>query len=70
MPVGDATLHVTLPQEIGLVVVLITPDSALAGRTLSPLRARGELHLTILGLRRGREVVREEHVSSPATRSR
>ncbi len=59
MPAGDATPYVTLSQEIGLVEVLIPPESALVGQNLAAVRARGELNLTILGLRHGRAVVRE-----------
>lgn len=42
-------------QDIGMVEVVIPPDSELAGRTLAKTRFRTRYGLTVIGLRRGRE---------------
>ncbi len=58
LPLGDAAYFLDRAQEIGMVEVLVPPDSAFVGDSLAALRKRGELGLTVLGLRHGREVVR------------
>lgn len=58
-PLGDAAYYLDRAQEIGMVEVLVPPDSIFVGQKLGALRRQGELGLAILGLRHGREVVRE-----------
>jgi len=58
LPTSDAGHYLDRAQEIGMVEVLVPPDSALVGASLAARRPRGELGLAVLGLRHGREVVR------------
>lgn len=47
-------------QELGMVEVVIPPESHLIGQSVREARMRGELGLTVLGLRRGRKVIGDD----------
>ena len=57
LPLTDAAGYFTdLSQEMGMVEAIVPADSALAGQTVLEARIRSEFGLTVIGLRRGREV--------------
>ncbi|MEI6159170.1 MAG: SLC13 family permease [Roseococcus sp.] len=47
-------------QELGMAEVVIPPDSHLVGKNVRQARVRGEMGLTVLGLRRGRKMIDED----------
>jgi len=50
-------------QELGMVEVIVPAESALLGQTVLQAQMRREYGLTVIGLRRGREVVREDFLN-------
>jgi di/tricarboxylate transporter len=57
LPLGDGGYFTDRSQEIGMVEAIVPADSKLTGQTILQARVRSEMGLTVLGLRRGREVV-------------
>ncbi|WP_426533089.1 SLC13 family permease [Bradyrhizobium sp. McL0615] len=57
LPLGDGGYFTDRSQEIGMAEAIVPADSKLTGQTILQARVRSEMGLTVLGLRRGREVV-------------
>ncbi|MBX9750687.1 MAG: SLC13 family permease [Roseococcus sp.] len=64
LPLGDCGYFTDRSQELGMVEALVPPDSALVGQSLRQARMRGEMGLTVLGLRRGRKVLGEDFLET------
>ncbi|MBS7793086.1 SLC13 family permease [Roseococcus sp. SDR] len=60
LPLDDGGYFTDRSQEIGMVEALVPPESALVGQTVLQARVRGEMGLTVLGLRRGQRVLAED----------
>jgi di/tricarboxylate transporter len=60
LPLDDGGYFTDHSQELGMAEVVIPPESHLVGKTVREARVRGELGLTVLGLRRGRKVIAED----------
>ena len=60
LPLDDGGYFTDHSQELGMAEVVIPPDSHLVGKTVRQARVRGEMGLTMLGLRRGRQVIAED----------
>lgn len=56
LALDDGSYFTDRSQEIGMVEALVPPESRLIGQSVLQARVRGEMGLTVLGLRRGREV--------------
>ncbi|WP_222184581.1 SLC13 family permease [Geminicoccus harenae] len=50
-------------QELGMVEVIVPAESTLLGQTVLQAQLRREYGLTVIGLRRGREVVRDDFLN-------
>src|SRR5690606_30730846 len=50
-------------QELGMVEVIVPAESTLLGQTVLQAQMRREYGLTVIGLRRGREVVRDDFLN-------
>lgn len=57
LPLDDGAYFTDRSQEIGMVEALVPPESPLIGQSILEARVRGEMGLTVLGLRRGRQVL-------------
>jgi len=61
LPPGDEHGYLSdLTHEIGMVEVMLSPESKLIGQTVLHARVRRESGLTVVGLRRGRSVLSED----------
>ena len=60
MPLDDGGYSTDRSQELGMAEVVIPPDSNLIGQSVRQARMRGEIGLTVLGLRRGRKIIGAE----------
>jgi di/tricarboxylate transporter len=56
LPLGDGSYFTDGSQDIGMVEVILPPESSLAGQTVLTARVRAEFGMTVIGLRRGRSV--------------
>jgi di/tricarboxylate transporter len=56
LPLIDGDYFLDRSQEIGMVEVIVPPDSPLIGRTVLEARIRAEHRLTVIGLRHRQEV--------------
>ncbi len=59
LPLGDCGYFTDRSQELGMLEALVPPESSLIGLTVLQARMRGHTGLTVLGLRRGRQVLTE-----------
>jgi di/tricarboxylate transporter len=57
LPLGDGGYFTDRSQEIGMVEVIVPAESKLIGQSILQARVRGEMGLTVLGLRHGRKIV-------------
>jgi di/tricarboxylate transporter len=64
LPLGDCGYFTDRSQELGMVEALVPPESPLIGQSVLQARMRGEMGLTVLGLRRGRKVVSEDFLEA------
>ncbi|MBP0462284.1 SLC13 family permease [Roseomonas sp. PWR1] len=60
LPLEGGVFSAIPSQEIGMVEVLVPPESPLIGQTVLDVRMRGEFGLTVIGLRHGSRVVGPE----------
>jgi di/tricarboxylate transporter len=60
LPLDDGGYFTDHSQEIGMVEVVVLPESQMIGQSVRQARVRGEMGLTVLGLRRGRKVIIED----------
>jgi di/tricarboxylate transporter len=65
MPLSDAPYFTDRSQEIGMVEVLVPPESELIGSNIRDARIRDRFGLTVVGLRRGREVFGDTLLDEP-----
>ncbi len=56
LPLGDGSYFTDGSQDLGMVEVILPPDSALVGQTVLKARVREAFGMTVIGLRRGRSV--------------
>ncbi|UFN50120.1 SLC13 family permease [Roseomonas sp. OT10] len=61
----DAAEAVQRPRELGLAELMVTPTSSLLNNTILQARFRTRLGLTVLGLRRGRQVFGPDLTEQP-----
>jgi di/tricarboxylate transporter len=59
LSLADSGYFTDRSQELGMVEALVPPESRIIGQSVLQARMRGEMGLTVLGLRRGRHVLRE-----------
>lgn len=59
-PADSATWFTDQAQELGLAEAIVPADSDLVGRTVLDIRATADRDLTIIGVRRGRDVVSDD----------
>jgi di/tricarboxylate transporter len=64
LPLDDGGYFTDHSQQLGMAEVVIPPESHMVGKTVRQARVRGELGLTVLGLRRGRKVIAEESLET------
>ena len=64
LPLGDCGYFTDRSQELGMVEALVPPDSRIIGQSVLQARMRGDMGLTVLGLRRGRKVVSEDFLET------
>jgi di/tricarboxylate transporter len=64
LPLDDGGYFTDRSQEIGMVEALVPPESRLVGQSVLQARVRGEMGLTVLGLRRGQRVLAEDFLRS------
>lgn len=57
LPLSEGGFFFDRSQDIGMVEVVVTPDSPLVGSTVLDARMRAEYRLTVIGLRHGRTIV-------------
>lgn len=61
LPLGATHRYLTdCTQEIGMIEVILPAESGVLGQTVLQARIRGEFGLTVIGLRRGNEVIDDE----------
>nr|WP_294556034.1 SLC13 family permease [uncultured Rhodopila sp.] len=56
LALGDGAYFTDGSQDIGMVEVILPPESGLVGQTVLTARVRAEFGMTVIGLRRGRAV--------------
>lgn len=61
LPLGATHRYLTdCTQEMGMIEVIVPAESSVLGQTVLQARIRGESGLTVIGLRRGKEVIGHE----------
>jgi di/tricarboxylate transporter len=57
LPLGEGRYFTDGSQDIGMVEVILPPESSLVGQSVLKARVRAEFGMTVIGLRRGRAVL-------------
>jgi di/tricarboxylate transporter len=61
LPLGATHRYLTdRTQDLGMIEAIVPAESSLIGKSVLDARVRGESGLTVIGLRRGREVITDE----------
>jgi len=61
LPLGATHRYLTdRTQDLGMIEAIVPAESSLIGKTVLDARVRAEAGLTVIGLRRGREVISDE----------
>jgi di/tricarboxylate transporter len=64
LPLADSGYFTDRSQELGMVEALVPPDSSIIGQSVLQARVRGQMGLTVLGLRRGRKVLSDDFLET------